>query len=258
MAVSRFGGKTALVTGAASGIGRATALLLAREGASVVAADRDEAGLNETVRLASESGGDARAEALDVTSEAAWEKAIARVLSDRARLDVVVNCAGIAFVRPVADMTLDEWRRVMAVNLDGVFLGTRAAVRAMRGAGGGSVVNVSSASGIKAAPASSAYCASKAAVILFSKSVALECASDGSGVRVNVVAPGGVKTPMWERTAGAAAMMDSDAWKAPPLAPIGKRFAEPEEIARAIAFLASSDASYVTGSVLAVDAGYTA
>ena len=117
---------------------------------------------------------------------------------------------------------------------------------------------MSSASGLKAAPASSAYCASKAAVILFSKSVALECAADGSGIRVNVVAPGGVKTPMWAKTAGAAEMTESATWKAPPSAPIGKRFAEPDEIARAIAFLASNEAAYVTGAVLAVDAGYSA
>jgi NAD(P)-dependent dehydrogenase (short-subunit alcohol dehydrogenase family) len=174
------------------------------------------------------------------------------------RLHILVNCAGIALVRPIAETTLAEWRRVLAVNLDGVFLGTRAAVRSMSRSGGGSIVNVASASDIKAAPASSAYCASKAAVIMLTKAVALECCRDGYGVRVNAVAPGGVRTPLWGKTAGASAVVGTDEWNAPADAPIGRRFADPEEVAQAILFLASAEASYVTGSVLAVDAAYTA
>jgi NAD(P)-dependent dehydrogenase (short-subunit alcohol dehydrogenase family) len=253
----RFAGQVALVTGAASGIGRATALLLAEQGAKVVVADLDESGIGKTVETIVGRGGNALGCPLDVTSESAWDAATEMVARKWGPLQVLVNCAGIALVRAVADMTLDEWRRVLAVNLDGVFLGTRAAVRSMR-QGGGSIVNVASASGIKAAAASSAYCASKAAVIMFTKSVAVECVQDGSRIRVNAVAPGGVMTPMWDKTAGVSAIMESEEWKAAPDAPIGKRFAQPVEIAHAILFLASSEAAYITGSVLTIDAGYTA
>lgn len=255
---ARFAGLAAIVTGAGSGIGQATALLLARQGARVLAADLDESGMVKTVQAIVSEGGVGIAQSLDVTSESAWEDAIGHVERSWGALNVLVNCAGIALVRPVAETTLDEWRRVLAVNLDGVFLGTRAGVRVMRRSGGGSIVNVASASGIKAAANSSAYCASKAAVIMFTKAVSLECVQDGSGIRINAVAPGGVKTPMWGKTPGADLMVGSDIWNAPPDASIGKRFAEPIEVARVISFLASSDASYLTGSVIPVDAGYTA
>jgi NAD(P)-dependent dehydrogenase (short-subunit alcohol dehydrogenase family) len=255
---ARFAGQVALVTGSASGIGRATAILLARQGGTVVVTDLNEPGVAGTVETIEAAGGTAVGQTLDVTSEPEWDRAVEFVERTWGRLRVLVNCAGIALVRPVIDTTLADWRRLLAVNLDGVFLGTRAGVRSMSRAGGGSIVNVASASGIKAAPESSAYCASKAAVIMLTKAVALECSRDGSGVRVNAVAPGGVKTPIWGKTAGASAVVGTDEWNASADAPIGKRFAEPDEVAQAILFLASAEASYVTGSVLAVDAGYTA
>ncbi len=255
---SRFTGQVALVTGAASGIGRATALLWAREGGTAVVADLDEPGIGGTLESIRAAGGAAVGCPLDVTSEPGWDAAVGVAERAGGRLHALVNCAGVALVRAVAETALADWRRVMAVNLDGVFLGTRAAVRSMRRSGGGSVVNVASTSGLKAAPASSAYCASKAAVIMLTKAVALECVREANGVRVNAVAPGGVKTPLWARTDGASAVVGTDEWNAPPDAPIGKRFADPEEVARAILFLASAEASYITGSVLAVDAGYTA
>jgi NAD(P)-dependent dehydrogenase (short-subunit alcohol dehydrogenase family) len=250
--------QTALVTSAASGIGRATAILLAQEGAAVVAADVDEQAAAETVELIAARGGTAVTHAMDVTSESAWDEAVQLIERRWGRLHVLVNCAGIAMVCPIADTTLADWRRVLAINVDGVFLGTRAVVRSMSRSGGGSIVNVASASGIRAAAASSAYCASKAAVIMLTKAVALECARDGSQIRVNAVAPGGVKTPMWNNTPGASAVMETDEWNASGDAPIGKRFADPIEVARAILFLASAEASYITGSILTVDAGYTA
>jgi NAD(P)-dependent dehydrogenase (short-subunit alcohol dehydrogenase family) len=252
----RFTGQSALITGAASGIGRATALLWAREGGLVLAADVDESGLVETVGAIRAACGTAVGHTLDVTSEPAWDTAI-KAARQLGRLAVLVNCAGIALVQPLADTTLADWRRVLGINLDGVFLGVRAGVRALRQSGGGSIVNVASASGLKAAPNSSAYCTSKAAVIMLTKAAAVECVREGNGIRVNAVAPGGVKTAMWARTAGAEGVVGTDEWNAPADAPIGKRFADPDEVARAIIFLASAEASYVTGSVLTVDAGYT-
>jgi 3(or 17)beta-hydroxysteroid dehydrogenase len=253
-----FAEQTALVTGAASGIGRATALLLARQGARVLVADVDEAGLTQTVAAITAGGGVAADYPFDVTSQDGWVAAVGRVERTWGQLHVLVNCAGIALVKPVVDTELDEWRRVLAINLDGVFLGTRAGIRAMRRYGCGSIVNVASVSGIKAAPSTSAYGASKAAVIMFTKAAALECVQDGSGIRINAVAPGGVKTPLWGKTPGADVVVGTEVWNAAADAPIGKRFAEPIEVARVILFLASDAASYVSGCVLPVDAAYTA
>jgi 3(or 17)beta-hydroxysteroid dehydrogenase len=259
----RVADKVALVTGAASGIGRSTALLLAREGATVAVSDVDEAGARQVAKQIADAGGKALALALDVTSEPAWESAMQAVLAASGRLDIAVNNAGLSAGTPITDMTVSEWRRVLAVNLDGVFLGTKHAILAMRRSQGGSIVNVSSASGIKASAGASAYCASKAAVIHFTKVAALECAQRGDNIRVNSILPAGVKTPLWK---------DMDFWKqlvaqhggieaawqvlaqSTPL----KRFALPEEIARGILFLASDESSYMTGAELVLDGGYTA
>jgi NAD(P)-dependent dehydrogenase (short-subunit alcohol dehydrogenase family) len=259
----RVAGKVALVTGAASGIGRATALLLAREGASVAVTDRDEQGAAATARELLSEQRKSLVYGLDVTAEADWTATIENVLEIWGQLDILVNNAGISFGKPVTEMTLDEWRAVMAVNMDGVFLGTKHAVQAMRKGRGGSIVNISSASGLKAAPGASAYCTSKAGVRLFSKSVALECAQAGDNIRVNCVLPGGVVTPMWESMefwqemaggeGGAAA-----AWEAMGQTVPLKRYAQPEEVAQAVLYLASDEAQYVTGAELVIDGGYTA
>jgi NAD(P)-dependent dehydrogenase (short-subunit alcohol dehydrogenase family) len=188
-----------LVTGAASGIGSATARLLADEGAAVVLTDIAAEAGQQVAEEISRSGGKAVFLALDVTDEAAWEAVTDRILHDFASFDVAVNNAGIAASRPVAEMTLAEWRRVLQINLDGVFLGTRHAIRAMQRGSSGSIINVASASGIKASAGASAYCASKAAVRMLSKTAALECIAAGWKIRVNVVSPGGVKTPIWEK-----------------------------------------------------------
>jgi 3(or 17)beta-hydroxysteroid dehydrogenase len=258
----RVANKVALVTGAASGIGRATALLLASEGAAVVVADvASEAGQQAAEEITRQQG-KALFLPLDVTDEAAWQKGIEQVLQVFGKLDVAVNNAGLALARSVADMTLEEWRRVLQVNLDGVFLGTKYALRAMQRGNGGSIINVASASGIKASAGASAYCASKAAVRMFTKTVALECAAAGSGIRVNLVSPGGVKTPIWEKTEFWPGLVaehggQEAAWQA--LAgSSAEGFYSPEEIARAILFLASEESSYLSAGELVIDRGYTA
>ncbi len=257
----RFSERVALVSGGASGIGRATARLLANEGAFVAVADIDEPGAEDVARGINSDGGRAIPVALDVTVEAEWEAAVATVLEAAGSLHTFVACAGIAHAKPVTEMSLDEWHRVHSVNLDGVFLGTKHAIPAMRQAEGGSIVIVSSVSGIKPSAGASAYCSSKAALRLFAKTVALECAANGDQIRVNTVFPGAVKTPMWEGTPvweqlRAQHEGDEDAWKALGAGTALARVAETEEIAEVILFLASSDASYMTGAELVVDGGY--
>ena len=240
-------GKVALVTGGASGIGRATATRLADAGFRVVVTDLDPAG-------GQVAGGIAGAVFVehDVTKESSWERAIATVLDTHYRLDVLVNNAGISYVRAVTDTTLADWRALMAVNLDGVFLGTKHGVRAMRRNGdGGSIVNVSSAAGLVGLPFMSAYCASKGAVRLFTKAVALECAPEV--IRVNSVHPGAVRTPIWAKV-GVSPELEASVAAAAPL----RRMAEPEEVADAIVYLASDASRYVTGSELVIDGGTTA
>jgi NAD(P)-dependent dehydrogenase (short-subunit alcohol dehydrogenase family) len=241
----------ALVTGGASGIGRATAARLADAGFRVVLTDIDPAGQ----QVAAAITGTVFVEH-DVADEPAWERAIQTVLDTHGRLDVLVNNAGMARIGAVTDTTLDDWRALMAVNLDGVFLGTKHGVRAMRLHGdGGSIINVSSTAGLVGSAFLSAYCASKGAVRLFTKAVALECGAEA--IRVNSVHPGAVRTPIWgkvglspeDEAAIAAAVVATS-----PLA----RMAEPEELAEAILFLASDASQYVTGSELVVDGGITA
>ena len=238
-------GLTALVTGAASGIGRASADRLAAAGARTVYADITPVGGVEYAQL-------------DVTSEPAWETLIQRL----GRVDILVNNAGIAIGRPVTDMTADEWHRVLAVNLDGVFFGTKHALRAMRKAGqGGAIINISSAAGLVGTPGASAYSASKGAVRLFTKSVALECAAEG--IRVNSIHPGAVRTPIWEKGEQWKQFVDKAGGQEAAFAQIAgatpmRRLAEPAEIAEAVLYLASDAARFVTGSELVIDGGYTA
>lgn len=254
--------KVALITGAGSGIGRATAMRFGTEGARVLVTDLEEARADKVAESLRGEGAECGSCALDVRSEQAWESVVTDVVQRWGRLDVLVANAGVSFAKPVSDMSLEEWRHVHAVNLDGAFLGTKYAVRAMKKTGnGGSIVIVSSASGIKASGGASAYCSSKAGVRLLAKAVALECAPDR--IRVNTVVPAGVVTPMWaempffedlRREHGG----DEGAYRV--LAegtPMG-RFAEPEEVAAGILYLSSDEASYVTGTDLVIDGGFTA
>jgi NAD(P)-dependent dehydrogenase (short-subunit alcohol dehydrogenase family) len=189
-----------------------------------------------------------------------WEKAMKQVLAAHGRLDVLVNCAGISFAAPVTEMHLDDWRRVMAVNLDGTFIGTKHAVRVMRQQpAGGSIVNVSSVSGIKASAGASAYSTSKAAVCMFTKAVAKECKERGDNIRCNTICAGGVKTPMWKSMPFFQELMARHGSEAAAFAAMEQagRFADPDEIALAILYLASDEARSITGTDLVIDDGYT-
>ncbi len=254
----RVAGKAAMVSGAATGIGESIAARLALEGARVAVADIDEARGVDVVAAIREAGGEALFVSLDVTEEMSWQAAIGATESEFGRLDILVNNAGISIVESVDKMSFEDWRAVMAVNIDGVFLGTKHAVPAMRRAGGGSIINISSILGLTGLEKFSAYCASKGAVRLFTKAVALECGRDGSAIRVNSIHPGYIHTAMMEDTCrrdyGDIATGLAELGK---LHPIG-RVGEPEDIAAGVLYLASDESKFVTGSELAIDGGYTA
>ena len=255
----RVKGKIACVTGAANGIGRCVALMLAREGASVVATDlQAERGAELAAQIESE-GGAGLFLAHDVTAEEDWKAVIGEIRRRFGRLDVLVNNAGIGLSAPVVDMELAAWRRQMSVNVDGPFLGVKHGPPLMREGGGGSIINVSSIAGIKASPNVSGYCASKGAVRLFTKSVALECAAAKDGVRVNSIHPGSSKPAHLGQLIGTGPEGSNARPRGRTLAaltsqsvPLG-RPGRLEEIAAAILWLASDDSSYVTGTELVVD-----
>lgn len=255
--------KVALITGAGSGIGCACANLFAQEGGVVIVADIDEKLGKETVSEISAKGFIVDFIKLDVTDESSWVSAYQFISEKYHRLDILVNNAGIAFGGSITELSLEEWRRLMAVNLDGVFLGTKHAIPFMQKSGGGSIVNVSSASGIVGSSTAAAYCASKGGVRLFTKAVALECAQARNNIRVNSIHPGAVATPMFEKGPTWNDFVTQmggleSAWKKiAESAPLG-RVAEPQEIANAILFLASDASSYMTGSELIIDGGFTA
>ena len=258
--MARLTGKVALVTGAASGIGAAAAKRLAKDGAAVLLTDRDIGGEEVAASIVA-AGGKAGFRLHDVTSHPDWAAAVEHAVEDFGRLDILVNNAGIAGGNhELMDHSYDAWRQILAVNLDGVFLGLRhagpriAASNAASG-GGGSVINISPILGKVGMAGAAAYCASKGGVALLTKAAALEWAP--LGIRVNSVHPGFIETPM---VSGALAEReDGNEMKVALIAahPLG-RFGVPKEIGDAIAFLASDDASFITGAELVVDGGYTA
>jgi len=257
-------GKVALVTGGASGIGQAIAELLSEEGASVVLTDVDELKGPQVVAGITKAGGEAIFLHQDVTSEPRWAEVTGEIEQRFGRLDVLVSNAGIGIGAPsIVDMSLADWRRQTAINLDGVFLSVKYSLPLMRKTsaktGGGSIVMMSSLAGLRGAPTLAGYSATKGGVRLFAKSVATECASVGDGIRVNSVHPGIIDTPIWGKipSGGAAsgqnAPIDSEAL-AKVATPLG-RAGQAREIAQGVLYLASDASSYVTGSELVIDGG---
>jgi NAD(P)-dependent dehydrogenase (short-subunit alcohol dehydrogenase family) len=248
-------GKVAIVTGAASnpGLGRTTALTLAREGARLVVTDVDEAGAEDCARAIREAGGDALALRQDVTDEAAWQAVIDATVARYERLDVLVNNAGIAVLRRMEDLTLADWNRQIEVNLTSVFLGCKAAMPAMRRSGGGSLINLSSVAGLVGMATCVAYGASKGGVRIMSKAIAMEGAPER--IRCNSVHPGVIWTNMQAQATGA--QNPSGVAASPERIPLG-RVGAPEDIANCVLYLASDESSYVTGAEFVVDAGMTA
>lgn len=246
--MSNLNGKVALITGAARGQGAAEARLFAQRGAKVMLCDILD---SEGQAVAAEIGANAAYLRLDVTSEASWQAAVKAAVSKFGKLNVLVNNAGIVKVTDLADCPLDEYMQVIQVNQVGVFLGMKTVVPAMKQAGGGSIVNISSIDGLIGMTGGTAYCASKFAVRGMTKVAALELGKDG--IRVNSIHPGGILTPMITG-AGLDAQTAGEIFGRVPLQRIG----QPEEIATLAAYLASDDASYSTGSEFIADGGLTA
>lgn len=254
--MQRVAGKVAVVTGGGLGLGRAACLMLAREGARIAVTDVKEAegrGVAEEIIAA---GGEAIFLRHDVASETDWKNVIDTVMARFGRLDILVNNAGVALTGSVEDTTLEQWRWLMSINLDGVFLGTKAAIAVMKGKGG-SIINLSSIEGLIGDPNLAAYNASKGGVRIFSKSAALHCAKAGYQIRVNSLHPGYIWTPMVKNFLAGQADPEAAAKLVASLHPVG-HLGDPDDIANAILYLASDESKFVTGAELVVDGGYTA
>lgn len=266
----RLAGKVALVSGGAQGIGAAIATRFAAEGATAIVADIDEAKGQATVAMILAAGGRGTFLRLDVTSEDSWTESVAILAAEPGRLDILVNNAGIGFGALVTDTTLDQWRRQQAINVEGVFLGIKHALPLMRRGSGGSIINMSSVAGVVGIVGMSAYCATKGAVALFTKAVAVECAALRDGVRVNSLHPGMVETAIWGDVPAASVLPGIDttaflgaggrlnlAAVAGVTVPLG-RPCTVDEVAAAAVYLASDEASYTTGAALMLDGGMAA
>jgi NAD(P)-dependent dehydrogenase (short-subunit alcohol dehydrogenase family) len=241
--------RAALVTGASGGIGRATALAMARTGAGVVVADIDAEGGSQTVQMIEREGGRAIFIRTDVTAEPDVRASVQQALDRFGRLDVAVNNAGVEQSnRPITEVTSQECDRILAINVRGVLLGMKHQIPAMLRSGGGAIVNVSSIAGLIGFPGASVYVASKHAVLGRTKTAALEHARNG--IRVNAVCPGAIQTPMIDRFAGEAKAALIEAH------PLG-RIGQPEEVAAAILWFCSPGAAFVTGQSITIDGGYT-
>jgi 3(or 17)beta-hydroxysteroid dehydrogenase len=254
MATGRVQGKVAIVTGAAQGLGLGAAELLAREGATVVLTDlQDDAG-EAAAHAIADAGAAATYLHLDVTDEASWQGVIDTVVAEHGALHVLFNNAGIALQKDVLATSVEEWDQTQAVNLRGVFLGTKLAGAPMTAAGGGSIVNMSSSAGIRAHPELAAYSASKGGVRLLTKAAAVSYGRSGSNVRVNSIHPAFVETPLMQPFLDANGITREQLEAAHPLGVLG----QPIDIAYGVLYLASDEARWVTGTELVIDGGMLA
>ncbi|MFK7975466.1 MAG: glucose 1-dehydrogenase [Halioglobus sp.] len=254
----RLAGKVALVTGAGSGLGEATAKRFAEEGAIVVVTDINVEAVSAVAAQIIACGGVAHAYEQDVTDEQRWISLVEQIRREQGALHVLVNNAGIVIPANVETTTLDDWRKTQQVNGESVFLGTRAAIEVMKECGG-SIINISSIEGMVGEPNATAYNFSKGGVRIFTKSAALHCAAEGYAIRVNSVHPGFILTAMVENGIGSmpeemqSAMQERLAREIP----LGGAMGEPLDIANGCLFLASDESKYMTGSELVIDGGYT-
>jgi 3(or 17)beta-hydroxysteroid dehydrogenase len=262
--MDRVKGKVAIITGAGGSLGGAQARLLAKEGAKVVVTDINEKGGEKVVEEIRKEGGEAIFIKHDVTSESEWSNVIQKTLAEFGKLDILVNNAGVMIRKSIEDTSLEEWQWIMRVNADGVFLGTKHAIGAMKKSGGGSIINISSFAGIVATTDTSSYNASKAAVRLFTKAAALECSKScyDYNIRVNSVHPGLVLTPMVDAEIREEAKTTGQPYEAvrkirEDWHPIG-HLGEPDDIAYGVLYLASDESKFATGTELAIDGGFTA
>jgi 3(or 17)beta-hydroxysteroid dehydrogenase len=253
--MGRVQDKVAIVTGGAGGLGRAEALLLAQEGAHVVVTDIDQAAIGKVAEEITQSGGKVLALKHDVTSESGWDRVIIETLEKFGRLDILVNNAGVILYKKIEDTSLAEWQWLMRVNLDGVFLGTRSAITAMKKTGGGSIINIASVAGLIGNPDASAYHASKGGVRSFSKAAAIECSKAGYGynIRVNSIYPGVMETKMADDL-----KLDENKYKTALSWHAMGHFGEPKDVAYGVLYLASDESKFITGSELVIDGGWTA
>lgn len=258
--MGRVEGKVAVISGGASGLGEASAKLLAREGATVVITDLNDSAGNQIVDDIRSGGGEALFIHHDVTNEQEWENVYTTVVEKYGRVDVLVNSAGLGIGGAPEDQTVEDWRKLMAVNLDAVFLGTKHAIRTMKEhkpLTDGSIINLSSIEGIVGDPNLGAYNASKGGVRLYTKSVALYCGKNGLGIRANSIHPGYIWTPMVQNYLASVGDIEEGRKALDAMHPIG-HVGEPDDIAYGVLYLASDESKFVTGSELVIDGGYTA
>lgn len=248
----RLKGKTALITGAGNGIGKVTALRFAAEGAEVAVADIDEAAARQTVSEIEQAGGTALAVRLDISSEADWQSAVNGVSQRFGKIDVLFNNAAIFLIKPLIDTTVEEWDRVMGVNVRGTFLGLKTVIPVMMKQGGGSIINNASTVGLVGSLDVALYGASKGAIRSLSRHASVEYAAHG--IRINSIYPGFVDTAMIRHRIDTE---QSDSAALGKKVPLG-RIADPREIADTVLFLASDEAAYITGAEIVIDGGRTA